>query len=171
LRACKTTPVTRNTAGKLHFHGALNPGEYVGKKTDDWYTDAEGRKWFKTGDQARLDEQGRIFIIGRYKDIVIRGGKNLARTAIEANLAKNPKLIPYNVQIVAAPDLIAGEVPAAVTEISVSVGHALEIQNTLRVNMGREYVPDEVISAEELGLRTFPRTLLGKSRKSRLERW
>ncbi len=126
----ETTPVTPNTVREIHFHGALNPGEYIGKKRDNCYTDAEGRKRFKTGDQARLDERGRIFVIGRYKDIVIRGEKHPACTAMEANLAKKPNLIRYSVQIVAAPDLIAGEVPVAVTEISVSVEHALEIQNT-----------------------------------------
>lgn len=129
------------------------------KLTDDWYTNESGRRSLKTIDQARMDEQGRIFVIGHYKDIVIRGGKNLACTMMEANLAKNPKLIPFNVQIIPAPDSIAGEVPIAATDISVSPASASEIQETLRQNVGREYVPDEELCAEELGLSGFPRTV------------
>lgn len=162
-------PVPRNEVGELHYNGLVNCDEYVGiGKTDDWYVDDQGVRWFKTGDQARMDEQGRIFVIGRYKDIVIRGGKNLACTAMEANLTKNPKLVPFNVQIVAAPDDVAGEVPVAVSEITISVENASEIQETLRKNMGREYIPDEVLSAEELGIKAFPRTILGKIKKPQI---
>ena len=84
----QTVPVPRGAVGELHYHGNTVCDTYVGKATDDWYTDDDGRTWFKTGDQARMDEEGRIFIIGRYKDIVIRGGKNLACMAMEANLGK-----------------------------------------------------------------------------------
>ena len=161
--------IPRNELGELHYSGALNCDGYVGMGlTDDWYTDKKGKRWFKTGDQARMDDQGRIFIIGRYKDMVIRGGKNLACTAMEGNVNKNPKLVPFNVQIVPAPDEIAGEVPVAVTEVRVSAENASDIQEMLRKNMGREYVPDEVLSAEELGLTTFPRTMLGKIKKQEI---
>jgi aryl carrier-like protein len=87
---------------------------------------------------------------------------------MEANLAKNPRLVPFNVQVVAAPDDFAGEVPVAVTEITASPDLVVEIQKTLRDTMGREYVPDEVISAEELGLTTYPRTILGKVKKEQI---
>jgi acyl-CoA synthetase (AMP-forming)/AMP-acid ligase II len=45
-------------------------GPYIGGiSADSFSTDAEGRLWFKSGDQARMDERGRVFIMGRYKDM------------------------------------------------------------------------------------------------------
>lgn len=164
----ETTAIPRNVDGELHVSSMLSCGSYIGQTTDDWYKDAEGREWFKTGDQSRMDDQGRIFIVGRFKDIVIRGGKNLATTAMEACLARNPKLEPYNIQIVPAPDVYAGEVPVAITEKPMSSNLALELQETLRNSMGLEYVPDETIFVGDLGLDTYPRTMLGKIKKQEL---
>ena len=48
----------RNDIGELHYSGPLNCNGYVGMGlTDDWYVDNKGTRWFRTGDQARMDEQ------------------------------------------------------------------------------------------------------------------
>jgi fatty-acyl-CoA synthase len=53
-----STPLPRNQTGELHYTGILNCDGYVGMGlTDDWYVDNKGIRWFKTGDQARMDEQ------------------------------------------------------------------------------------------------------------------
>lgn len=168
LKVCapgELTPLPRNQSGELHSSGPTLCDGYVGKTTDDFYTSEDGRKWIKTGDEARMDDRGRIFIVGRFKDIIIRGGKNLGSNAMEAVLAKVPKLAPLQVQIVAAPDPYAGEVPVAVVEKKVDAATSTLIQDTLRATMGREFVPDEVIYIGDLGLNQYPRGVTMKVKK------
>jgi hypothetical protein len=73
---------------------------------------------------------------------------------------------PYNVQNVAAPDTTAGKVPIAAAEIPVSAEQGLEVLDILRTKLGLGYVPDEVMSIQNLGMEKFPRTVLGKAQKS-----
>lgn len=47
------------------------------RSTDTFYTDAEGF-WIRTGDQGVMDEDGKGSIVGRYKDMIIRGGGNIS---------------------------------------------------------------------------------------------
>lgn len=62
--------VPKGVPGELHGSGVTILGEYIGGVGKDaWYRDADGVMWYKTGDQARMDEQGRLFIIGRYKEM------------------------------------------------------------------------------------------------------
>ena len=59
-----------------------------GVSPESFYKDDSGVQWFKSGDQARMDANGAIFLMGRYKDIIIRGGENIAPAAIEVILNK-----------------------------------------------------------------------------------
>jgi fatty-acyl-CoA synthase len=62
-------PVPRNTFGELHGSGLL-VAPYIGDGGNDaFYNDEGGQLWIKTGDQARMDDQDRIFITGRYKEM------------------------------------------------------------------------------------------------------
>lgn len=62
--------VPRNVLGEIHGHGWCMPEPYIGGVgKDTWYSDEKGQRWYKTGDQGRMDEQGRLFIMGRYKDM------------------------------------------------------------------------------------------------------
>lgn len=62
--------VPRGVLGEIHASGLPLLGEYIGGVGSDvWYKDPEGTVWYKTGDQARMDEEGKIFITGRYKDM------------------------------------------------------------------------------------------------------
>ncbi len=63
--------------------------------------------WFHTGDLGKLDEDGNLMIVGRKKDMIIRGGQNIYPTEIEALLSKHPKIA--EVAIVAMPDPVMGE--------------------------------------------------------------
>ena len=82
-------PLDRGEDGELHISGALMIQGYLGGVSpESFYKDESGSQWFKTGDQARMDADGAIFILGRYKDIIIRGGENIAPAAIEVVLNK-----------------------------------------------------------------------------------
>jgi fatty-acyl-CoA synthase len=67
----------------------------------------EGEGWLHTGDLATMDAQGYINIVGRLKDMVIRGGENLFPAEIEAFLIRHPKVA--GVQVVGVPDAFFGE--------------------------------------------------------------
>jgi acyl-CoA synthetase (AMP-forming)/AMP-acid ligase II len=63
--------------------------------------------WFKTGDLGKFDEAGNLSIVGRKKDMVLRGGQNIYPQAIENLLLTHPKV--GQVAVVAMPDPVMGE--------------------------------------------------------------
>jgi long-chain acyl-CoA synthetase len=71
---------------------------------------APGR-WLRTGDLARLDDDGWLFIAGRSKDVVIRGGENIASVRVEDRLAEHPAVL--EVAVVGLPHPELGEELAA----------------------------------------------------------
>ncbi|WP_245169549.1 class I adenylate-forming enzyme family protein [Burkholderia seminalis] len=73
--------------------------------------DADG--WIHTGDLGRLDEGNRLYVVGRSKDIIIRGGENIASAHVERCLSTHPDVL--EVAVVALPhDDLGEEVAAAV---------------------------------------------------------
>jgi acyl-CoA synthetase (AMP-forming)/AMP-acid ligase II len=81
---------------------------YAGRADDT--VDAEG--WLRTGDLGHLDEDGYLYIDGRSKDIVIRGGENIACPHVEAALTSHPAVVEAAALGLPHPDL--GEELAAV---------------------------------------------------------
>ena len=78
-----TAAVPINTPGELHMSGpSIINGYLGGRNREDFYVE-DGKQWFKSGDQAVMDEQNRIAIVGRYKDMIIRGGENISPNAME----------------------------------------------------------------------------------------
>ncbi|WP_350587767.1 AMP-binding protein [Psychrobacter sp. 78a-MNA-CIBAN-0178] len=67
--------------------------------------------WMYTGDLAMMDEDGYITVVGRSKDMIIRGGENIYPVEVENYLYRHPKI--RDVQIVGVPDKKYGEVLAA----------------------------------------------------------
>ena len=60
-----------------------------------FYDDFQGH-WLATGDQAKMDGEGRIYVLGRYKDIIIRGGENLSPALIETCLNKAGVVVNFS---------------------------------------------------------------------------
>ncbi|MBK1868356.1 AMP-binding protein [Taklimakanibacter albus] len=67
----------------------------------------DAARWMHTGDLARLDEEGYCNIVGRIKDMVIRGGENIYPREIEEFLYRHPKV--QDVQVIGVPDPKYGE--------------------------------------------------------------
>lgn len=160
------------TPGEIHYAGPERlpqPNIYLGQPdTDEFcYHDGQGRRWLVTGDRGIIGDDRRLYIVGRSKDMIIRGGENIAPVAIESSLAENPNLAHLSIQILGMPDAIAGEVPVAIVATSADELKyvAEEIHRTIVQRMGPMCVPSQIIPLEALGITEWPRSLTGKIRK------
>ena len=122
--------------------------------------DAEG--WMHTGDLATMDEQGYVNIVGRIKDMVIRGGENIYPREIEEFLYRHPKV--QDVQVVGVPDPKYGEELCA--WIIVKPGQAVtedEIRAFCKGQIAHYKVPRYIRFVSG-----FPMTVTGKIQKFRI---
>ena len=79
-------PLKRGEEGELHCSGTSVIETYLNESTSDsFYVDGQ-TTWLVTGDRALMDEEGRVYVLGRYKDIIIRGGENISPAVIESCL-------------------------------------------------------------------------------------
>ncbi len=67
----------------------------------------DAARWMHTGDLATMDEDGYVNIVGRMKDMVIRGGENIYPREVEEFLYTHPKV--SDVQVIGVPDAKYGE--------------------------------------------------------------
>ncbi len=123
--------------------------------------DSEG--WFKTGDIGYLDEDGFLFINDRKKDMVIRGGENIACPEIEAAIAEHPDVLEASV--FGVPDERLGEILA--TNVCIrdeSELNETDLNNFLAIKLANFKIPSHVwIQKEKL-----PRIASGKIAKKDL---
>jgi acyl-CoA synthetase (AMP-forming)/AMP-acid ligase II len=80
-------PLSRGQLGELHQGGLPVFSGYLGVNHEACYQE-DGVNWIATGDQAYMDEAGYVYITGRYKDLIIRGGENISSVKIENYLRK-----------------------------------------------------------------------------------
>jgi acyl-CoA synthetase (AMP-forming)/AMP-acid ligase II len=77
---------------------------------------AFARGWFRTGDLATVDAEGWLTIVGRMKDVIIRGGENIAAAEVEAVLEAHPAI--RQAVAVGYPDPLMGERVAVFVVVS-----------------------------------------------------
>lgn len=105
IRVCapgSKVPLPRGIAGELHQGGAQVIEHYLDGTREAFYTDCYG-SWIMTGDQAVMASDGKLWILGRYKDVIIRGGLNLSPAVIKTVLDGFPGV---NVSLVIVFDLL-----------------------------------------------------------------
>ncbi|CAM1502445.1 Fc.00g044290.m01.CDS01 [Cosmosporella sp. VM-42] len=155
--------LNRSEVGELHISGESVIKNYLsGDSEDGLYSDGIGT-WLATGDQGWIDEDGIVYILGRYKDLIIRGGENIYPMRIESKLGEIPGL---QSQIVGVPDAIAGQVPVAIVKLPGEITK-VEVAEKAR-QMGLRYALDAVYTLAELGFEKFPVTSIGKVKKELL---
>jgi long-chain acyl-CoA synthetase len=121
---------------------------------DDGTVDAEG--WLHTGDLGHLDDDGYLYLDGRSKDIVIRGGENIACAHVEQHLLRHPSVTEAAVFGVAHADL-GEELAAAVTH---RVGEPVDA-DTLRAHCAESLAYFEIPTQWRIGDTALP-TLAGE---------
>ncbi len=106
-------PVSQGEIGELCVKG---PGVMVCYYKNQEATDEILKNgWLFTGDMARQDEDGFIFLVDRKKDVIISGGENLYPVQIENFLMKNDKI--HDVAVIGLPDPRLGEIAAAIIQV------------------------------------------------------
>jgi acyl-CoA synthetase (AMP-forming)/AMP-acid ligase II len=100
----------KGCVGEIVARGPMTPLCYVAAPDlDARYRTADG--WVRTGDLGLIEEDGTLRIVGRLKDVVIRGGANISPAAVEIELATHP--LVRDVVCVGVPDPLMGERLAA----------------------------------------------------------
>jgi fatty-acyl-CoA synthase len=119
--------------------------------------DASG--WMHSGDLATIDEQGYCSIVGRLKDMLIRGGENIYPREIEEFLLRHPKV--QSAQVFGVPDHRLGEEVCAFLVLKANQSAtAEEIQSFCRGQISHHKVPRHIRFVPE-----FPMTATGKPQK------
>jgi acyl-CoA synthetase (AMP-forming)/AMP-acid ligase II len=89
IRICdpgSRVPLRRGDVGELHQGGLPVFGGYLNFSEESCYVEGSVN-FIATGDQAFMDDEGYVYILGRYKDLIIRGGENISPAKIEHYLA------------------------------------------------------------------------------------
>ena len=121
--------------------------------------------WLRTGDLARIDEEGFLFIIDRAKDMLIRGGENIYCVEVENVLYDHPAVM--DAALVGIPHKTLGEEPAAVVHLKPG-GQATEqeLRDLVKSRLAAFKAPVKVVFWPE----TLPRNANGKIMKSELKK-
>jgi fatty-acyl-CoA synthase len=143
------------TRGYLVMAGYWDEPERTGEAIDP-------AGWMHTGDLATMDEDGYVRIVGRIKDMIIRGGENVYPREIEEFLYGHPAVA--DVQVVGVPDERLGEeVMAWVIAREGATVDEDELREYCRGKIARYKIPRYVASCSE-----FPMTVTGKIQKHKL---
>ncbi|MGQ4601314.1 AMP-binding protein [Nocardia sp. R6R-6] len=130
------------TAGELLVRGAQVARSYLDRPEETRAAFNGG--WFRTGDLVRADDEGFLYIVGRLKDVVVRGGENISSGEVESVLSIHPAVAESAVIGVPHPRL--GE----------------EVCAVVRLNKGYTIGPDELraFTAERLAAFKVPATIV-----------
>jgi fatty-acyl-CoA synthase len=150
--------VPRGTPGELLTRGyCVMPGYWNDPdKTREAIDDAH---WIRSGDIATIDEEGYCNIVGRLKDMLIRGGENIFPREIEEFLFTHPKV--EDVQVIGVPDPKYGEEVCAWIKLHPGeTASAQEIRGFCKGHIAHFKIPHYVKFVED-----FPMTVTGKVQK------
>ena len=156
------TVLATGEVGELWARGPMIVKEYWNKPEATAETFVDG--WVRTGDLARLDEEGFVYIVDRAKDMVIRGGENIYSSEVENVLYEHPAVT--DCAIIGIPHRTLGEEPAAVVHLAPGmIATEGELQAWVRERLAAFKAPVAVRFVHE----TLPRNANGKILKKDLK--
>ena len=122
----------------------------------------DAEQWMHTGDLATMDGEGYVNIVGRIKDMVIRGGENIYPREIEEFLYRHPKV--QDVQVVGVPDVRYGEELCAwiIVKPGLELGEE-EVRDFCKGQIAHYKVPRYIRFVQ-----AFPMTVTGKIQKFKI---
>ena len=117
-------------------------------------------EWLLTGDMAKEDEDGFIYLVDRKKDVIISGGENIYPVQIEDHLRAHDKI--KDVAVIGLPDKRLGEICAAIVEVKENMSLTEAEVNDFCLSLPKYKRPRRIIFAD------VPRNPTGKIEKPRL---
>ena len=151
-----------NTVGELMGFGPNVVIGYWNKPEATSKTFIDG--WVKTGDLAKIDEEGFCFIVDRAKDMLIRGGENIYCIEVENALFEHPAVMDAGV--IGLPHKTLGEEPAAVVTLKPGAeASEAELRGFVAERLAAFKVPIKIVFRTE----TLPRNANGKILKGDLK--
>ncbi|RAK61384.1 long-chain fatty acid--CoA ligase [Phenylobacterium hankyongense] len=157
------TVLPAGEVGELWSKGPMNCKLYWNKPEATAQTFVDG--WVRTGDLAKLDEEGFCFIIDRAKDMLIRGGENIYCVEVENVLYDHPAVM--DAAVVGIPHRTLGEEPAAVVTLKPGA-EATEAE--LRAHVAERLAAFKVPVQIRFWHETLPRNANGKILKNELKK-
>jgi long-chain acyl-CoA synthetase len=145
-------------AGELEIRGPTVMKEYFRDPENTRKAMHDG--WLRTGDVARVDADGFIFIVGRSKEMILRGGENISPLEIEQVVARHPAV--REAAAVGVPDRIWGETVGLCVVARQPVSEA-DLVEFCRAHLSAYKVPQRVVFVKEL-----PRNAVGKVTRNAL---
>ncbi len=157
-----TREMPQGEVGELWARGPMVVKGYWNKPEATAETFVDG--WVRTGDLARLDEEGYCYIVDRAKDMILRGGENIYSSEVENVLYDHPAVT--DAALVGIPHHTLGEEPAAIVHLAPGT-HATEaeLQGWVAERLAKFKVPVRILFSEE----TLPRNANGKILKKDLK--
>jgi long-chain acyl-CoA synthetase len=148
--------------GELWYRGPTVVRGYWQKPEATAETFVDG--WVKTGDLARVDEEGFVFIVDRAKDMLIRGGENIYCVEVENALYDHPAVM--DAAVIGIPHLTLGEEPGAVVHLKPGAkADEAELRHHVAQKLAAFKVPVKIVFWPE----TLPRNANGKIMKRDLK--
>jgi len=153
--------VPRGTSGEFQTRGySVMLGYWNDPERTAEAIDADG--WMHTGDLAVMDDEGYVNIVGRIKDMIIRGGENVYPREVEEFLHTHPDIV--DVQVIGVPDVRYGEEIMAWVQLRDGAGTtADDIEDFCRGTIAHYKVPRYIKITD-----TFPMTITGKIQKFKM---
>ncbi len=149
--------------GELWCKGPMNCRAYWNKPEASAETFVEG--YVVTGDLARLDEEGFLYIVDRAKDMVIRGGENVYSVEVENVLYQHEAIV--DAAVVGIPHKVLGEEVGAVVQARAGMDPSVaEIQHFASLHLAGFKVPTTILITRE----PLPRNANGKVLKTELRK-
>lgn len=149
--------------GELIVKGQNVMKGYFNRKKETEATLRNG--WLYTGDMAKIDEDGYIYIVDRKKDLIIVDGMNVYPREVEDAAIKHPSV--EECSMVGIPDGRGSEISILfVKKKDHAVLDEKELRNHLKGNVAKFKMPRRVVFIEK-----FPKTGTGKIKKNELRKW
>ncbi|XP_065222001.1 medium-chain acyl-CoA ligase ACSF2, mitochondrial-like [Planococcus citri] len=147
--------------GEMCFRGYMLMKEYY-KEPEKTKAVLSEDGWFHSGDRFALMENGYARIVGRIKDIIIRGGENIEPSEIEKAIIKHPDVV--DVQVYGVSDARLGEkVAAAIIKTGNSNLSESDVKQYCEGNIASYKIPEYIFFCEK-----YPKTASGKIQKVKL---
>ena len=155
-------PPGPDTVGELCVRGSVVIKGYLNKPDATGEAIRDG--WFNTGDIARIDDEGFVYIVDRAKDMVLRGGENVYCSEVESALYEHPA-VAENV-VFGVPDQRLGEVVAACVVLNEHAAASEdELQAFVRERIAAYKVPERIWFRTD----SLPRNANGKFLKRQVK--